>query len=172
MKLALSVVFLLFVLNYAGLFNGTSKSDEAAVGKDFDYGFEIKDLQGNAVAVEDFKDKVIFLNIWATWCGPCRTEMPSIQALYEKTDHSKVAFIMLSIDEPDHLNKVAKYIQDKNFQFPVFIPNGAVPKQLQVSTIPTTFIIGKDGKIKLKMTGMEDYSTDAYKKFLEELAAP
>jgi thiol-disulfide isomerase/thioredoxin len=171
MKITLSAVFVLLLLNYTGILNGTTESDDATIEKTFDYDFHIKDLNGKSISVTDFKDKVVFLNIWATWCGPCRTEMPSIQSLYDKTDHSKVVFIMLSLDEPQNLNKVTKYIQEKNFQFPVYLSEGSLPKQLQVSIIPSTFIIGKDGKIKLKKTGMEDYDTEEYKKFLDDLAA-
>jgi thiol-disulfide isomerase/thioredoxin len=171
MKITLSAVLVFLLLNYTGILNGSKESDDAVLDKTFNYDFQIKDLNGKTVSVADFKDKVVFLNIWATWCGPCRTEMPSIQNLYEKTDHNKVVFIMLSLDEPQNLNKVVKYIQDKSFQFPVYLPEGGLPKQLQVSIIPSTFIIGKDGKIKLKKTGMEDYDTEEYKKFLEDLAA-
>jgi thiol-disulfide isomerase/thioredoxin len=170
-KVILSVVFVLVLLNYTGFFNGTSEPDGAAVDKTFNYDFEIKDLNGKTVSMADFKNKVVFLNIWATWCGPCRTEMPSIQSLYEKTDHGKIAFIMLSLDEPQNVSKVSKYIQDKSFEFPVYLPERFLPKQLQVSVIPSTFIIGNDGKIKLKKTGMEDYDTEDYKKFLDELSA-
>jgi len=169
-KLTLSVVLAVFALKYAGFLNSAS-DDEAVIGKNFSYNFDLKDMDGNITHARDLKGKVLFLNMWATWCGPCRGEMPSIQNLYAQVDTSKVAFVMLSLDTEDNHSKVVKYIHDKNFTFPVYLPHGELPLQLQVSTIPTTFIIGKDGKIRMKRVGMDDYDKPSFKTLLENLSA-
>lgn len=135
----------------------------------FDYDFVVKDLHGNKVDFNQFKNKVVFLNMWATWCGPCKMEMPSIQELYEKVDHDKVIFVMLSIDKEEHYDRIVKYIDDKKFTFPVYQHLGYLPKQLRVSVIPTTFVIGMDGKIKDKKVGAANYDTEEFQHFLEEL---
>ena len=137
--------------------------------KSFNYDFTLRDASGNIVNAKEFKNKTIFLNIWATWCGPCRYEMPSIHKLYNDVDHNKIVFIMLSVDAPDSDNKVKNYIKENNFTFPVYRPNGSLPLQLDVNSIPTTFIISPEGKIVSKQVGAASYDSDEFKKFIEGL---
>lgn len=136
----------------------------------FNYSFTVKDMKGNVVNFEELKGKVIFLNLWATWCGPCRVEMPSIQSLYNSIDKDKVVFVMLSLDSPQNFNKVERYIEDKDFSFPVYVVDKGLTNQLQVPSIPTTFVIGKDGKIKKKEVGTANYDTPKFKQFLNTLS--
>ena len=137
----------------------------------FDYNFTVKDLNGNKVDVSKFKNKVIFLNLWATWCGPCRVEMPSIQSLYNQLDKDKVVFLMLSLDNEENQPKVVKYIKDKEFSFPVYTPHEFLPGQLNVSSIPTTFIVGKDGKVRDKKVGASNYDSDKFLEYMNRLIA-
>jgi thiol-disulfide isomerase/thioredoxin len=182
----LTVAVILVFLKLTGLLNGVSvltntallstgimDADPEANRKDelFDYNFQIKDLKGNKVDISEFKNKVIFLNMWATWCGPCRAEMPSIQKLYDSVANEKIVFVMLSLDKDEHQPKIVSYIKDKEFRFPVYQPTGYLPKQLQVPSIPTTLIISPDGKIKMKKVGTANYNTEKFRKFLLELAA-
>ncbi len=141
---------------------------EASVVKEqsFDYDFVVKDLNGEKLNMKDLKGKVIFLNLWATWCGPCRVEMPSIQNLYNTVDKDKVAFVMLSLDQEAQHSKVRQFISDKDFTFPVYQPASPLPNLLRVNTIPTTFIVGADGKVKSKKTGMANYDTEEMRGFL------
>jgi peroxiredoxin len=136
----------------------------------FSYDFTLKDLDGNKLEMSKLKGKVIFLNLWATWCGPCRVEMPSIQNLYNSIDQEKIAFVMLSLDYEEQHKKVVQFIHDKDFTFPVYVPAGPLPKLLHVNTIPTTFIIGTDGKVKSKKAGTANYDTDEFREFLKELS--
>jgi thiol-disulfide isomerase/thioredoxin len=183
-KPVISALVIVLILRYTGLLSGISyvtssalmetgimniNADKNRVEKTFNYDFEIKDLAGKTINMNDFKGKVVFINLWATWCGPCRVEMPSIQDLYNKVDKEKVTFIMLSLDTDENQPKVVKYISDKGFSFPVFQPASQLPKQLQVSSIPTTVVIGKDGKIKMKKVGTANYATVEFQHFLEEL---
>ncbi len=135
----------------------------------FDYNFTIKDLEGQRVSFESFKGKVVFLNLWATWCGPCRAEMPGIQKLYDKVDHDKIVFVMLSLDPDEALEQVKKYLSARKFTFPAYMPSGNLSKQLNVPSIPTTFIISPQGKIERKEIGAMQYDTEDFKKFLEGL---
>jgi len=142
-------------------------------GEVFDYNFSVKDLQGNAVDFNQFKGKVVFLNLWATWCGPCRAEMPSIHNLYHAVkDNDKIVFVMLSLDRADQQGKVVSYVNDKAFTFPVYMVSGNVNAQLEeVSSIPTTFVLSPDGKIASKKVGTANYDTPKFQQFLKELAA-
>jgi thiol-disulfide isomerase/thioredoxin len=136
----------------------------------FDYNFAIKDLDGKKVEFKDFQGKVIFLNLWATWCGPCRSEMPAIQKLYENINKEQIVFVMLSLDEDAYLGKVKSFVNSRSFTFSVYMPSGNLANQLQVPSIPTTFVITKNGLVDLKEVGMRNYNTSKFKKYLEELA--
>lgn len=153
---------------HSGLVNASVASNSKMP---FDYNFSIKDLNGKRIEFKDLQGKVIFLNLWATWCGPCRSEMAAIQKLYESFDKDKVSFVMLSLDKDAHLEKVKSYVASKAFTFPVFMPSGYLADQLQVPSIPTTFVINKEGLIDLKEVGMKNYNTPKFKKYLEGLAA-
>ncbi len=153
---------------FSGLLNASTV--ELISPKEFNYDFTIRDLAGNKIKFDQFKGKVVFLNLWATWCEPCRAEMADIQKLYDKIENNNVVFVMLSIDEDKNKTKVDNYIHNKNFSFPVFMPSGYLPEQLQVPSIPTTFVISKDGKIIMMEVGTKNYDTKKFKKFLEEKA--
>ena len=132
--------------------------------------FLLRDLHGNTVKFSSLKNKVIFLNIWATWCPPCVAEMPGIQNLYEKVKGNKnIAFVMLSVDQ-NGMEKVKKFVAKKGYTFPVYLPAGNIPATFQTQSIPTTFILSKDGKIAAKHNGMADYDSPKVKEFLEGLA--
>jgi len=145
---------------------GTVESEPT---KSFNYNFKIKDLNGTIVDFKTFKGKTIFLNMWATWCGPCRFEMPSIQKLYDQVDQDKIVFVMLSLDQDNSVEKVVNFVKEKEYTFPVYLPKGYLPDQLQVRTIPTTFVISPEGKIAAQEIGAANYDTDEFKTFLEGL---
>jgi thiol-disulfide isomerase/thioredoxin len=139
---------------------------QPTIEKKFDYNFSLRDINENKINVESLKGKTLFINVWATWCGPCRVEMPSIQSLYDQVDHNKIAFIMLSLDQNDPYRKVRTYIQDQGFTFPVYFPASNLPSQLQVESIPATFVIDKEGKVVFREIGAANYGTEEFKNFL------
>jgi len=180
-------VAVLLVLRYTGALSGISvltgralmetgimdvNLEEPAVAKKFNYNFTIKDLNGNVLDVKDLKGKTIFLNLWATWCGPCRMEMPSIQNLYNQVDKEKIMFIMLSIDRQSDIEKIRSYIKDKEYTFPVYTPASFLPNQLQVGMIPSTFVVDSTGRIVASEKGAANYDTPEFKAFLEKLIQP
>ncbi len=83
----------------------------------------------------------------------------------------KISFVMLSLDKDSQVEKVKGFVSSRSFTFPVYLPSGYLADQLQVPSIPTTFVITKDGVIDLKEVGMKNYNTTKFKKYLEELAA-
>lgn len=179
-----SVIVLFLILRWTGAISGISYLTQSALmetgimnavpeepgtNSEFDYQFTIYNTKGSLINFESFKGKTIFLNLWATWCGPCRVEMPSIQKLYEKVDTSKVVFVMLSLDVKENRSKVFRYIEDKEFTFPVYCVGDYLPEVLQrVNSIPTTFVISADGKILSKKVGAANYNTTKYVEFLNE----
>ncbi len=129
-------------------------------------GFKMVNLQGKQVSFESLKGKVVFMNIWATWCPPCIAEMPNIQKLYDKVGSDKIAFVMLSVDEGG-MDKVKKFIDKKGYTFPVYMPAGQLPQEFYSNSIPTTYIISPEGKIVAKQEGMADYNTKEVQEFLQ-----
>lgn len=132
------------------------------------YGFDLADLNGKVVPFESLRGKVIFLNVWATWCPPCIAEMPGIQKLYNSVDTSKIAFVMLSVDEGGR-EKVKKFIDRKGYTFPVYTPLSGIPAAFQSSAIPTTFILSPEGTLVARQEGMANYNTQKMREFLGSL---
>lgn len=131
-------------------------------------GFKMRTLDGKTVSFESLKGKVIFMNIWATWCPPCIAEMPNIQRLYDKVGSDKIAFVMLSVDEGG-VEKVQKFIDKKGYTMPVYLPMSQLPQEFYSNAIPTTFIISPDGKIVAKQEGMAEYDTKEVRDFLQSM---
>jgi len=154
----------------AGVLDVSPVSETKAEPK-FDYAFTIKDLNGKKLSFEKYKGKVVFLNLWATWCGPCKAELPGIHNLYVKMKGEPIEFVMLSIDKDKAISKVESYVKNNSYTFPVFMPSGYLAEQLQVPSIPTTFVISKEGLIVMKEVGTRNYDTKKMMEFLKKQAA-
>ncbi|MGJ7030582.1 TlpA disulfide reductase family protein [Niabella hirudinis] len=122
--------------------------------------FKMSDEQGKPVTLESLKGKKVVVNIWASWCPPCRAEMPSIQNLYKKTDKEKVAFVLLSVD--DQMEDAAAFKKKQGLNMPVFFPAENLPLLFNVQAIPSTFIFNEKGELIKKMEGMDNYDTQEY----------
>jgi thiol-disulfide isomerase/thioredoxin len=112
-------------------------------------------------------DKPIFLNVWATWCGPCRTEMSSIMALQKKYGE-QVEFILVSSEKMDILKK---YKAAKGIEFPIYTSLTPPPPNLATGTYPTTYIISKDKDVLMKVKGAHDWNSSDVHKYLDEILA-
>jgi thiol-disulfide isomerase/thioredoxin len=135
----------------------------------FDYNFTLRNAAGERITFDQYKGKVVFLNVWATWCGPCRAEMPTIQGLYEKMDTTGVEFVILSIDRDSDEPKIAKYINQYKYTLPVYRPSGTLSEQVDTQYIPMTLIINKEGKIVNKEVGATNFDTPKFRKYLLSL---
>lgn len=124
--------------------------------------FTVLDVVGNKVDIQQFKGKKVLVNLWATWCPPCRAEMPSIAKLYQGVDTSKVQFVMVTLDNDFETAK--QYVQKKSLALPVFYPAGDVPELFAVNGIPTTFIFDESGALIAHSEGSENYNTPEYRK--------
>jgi thiol-disulfide isomerase/thioredoxin len=131
-----------------------------------DFNFKLIDREGNTISLEEFKGKVIFMNMWATWCPPCIAEMPSIDKLHEEMG-DEVAFIMLSLD--DDFEKAKDFDKRNGYGLPIYAPGSNLPAMYQSSAIPTTYVIDAKGNLALTHKGMADYSDPEFKKFLNSL---
>ncbi|MCF2500931.1 MULTISPECIES: TlpA family protein disulfide reductase [Dyadobacter] len=129
---------------------------------------ELRDLEGKPVAMDE--DKLVFVNVWATWCGPCNMEMPGIQKLYDKYKaHEKVAFYIISDEDAETVNP---FIARKGYKLPFYQFAGAYPPALDGNAIPRTYIIYK-GKILVEEIGASQWDrpeiTDLIDKQLAEI---
>jgi thiol-disulfide isomerase/thioredoxin len=138
---------------------------EFNIEKTVDYEWNIHTLDGEKKrASEYFDNKIVFLNFWATWCGPCVGEMPSIQKLYDKFGN-RIAFACVSNEK---LSEISEFIESKGFTFPVYKIDVA-PAEFDIKGIPATFIISKDKIIKFKHIGGADWSHDKVIEYLENM---
>jgi thiol-disulfide isomerase/thioredoxin len=128
--------------------------------------FTLTDMGGNIVNLQDFKGKVVFINLWASWCRPCREEMPSIQKLFDKTKEKNVQFVMLAMD--DDFGKSLGYFNASKFTLPAFYPATALPELLNVQGIPATFIFNAKGELVKRIEGGDNYDTEEYLKLLSQ----
>ncbi len=124
----------------------------------------IKD-DGSKVILSEI-NQPIFLNIWATWCGPCRSEMGSIEDLYS-TYGNRVTFLLVSPTEG--LEMIQKYKASRNEELPLYVNGSQTPPNLYGNVFPTTFIISKEKKIVLKSEGAHDWNSTDVHQFLDAL---
>jgi len=116
-----------------------------------DYQWQVESLDGEKSLLSDYKGKVIFLNLWATWCPPCIAEMPSIQDLYDNyKDNDQLVFLIVSNEKAE---KVSAFMKKRGFTFPVQITHYQLPKPFYTESIPTSFLVSKSGEIVIKETG-------------------
>jgi thiol-disulfide isomerase/thioredoxin len=126
----------------------------------------LSDMKGNTVAMDS--SKLIFINVWATWCGPCNAEMPSIQALYERyKDHPKMAFYVVSDENPA---TVQNFLQKKDYELPFYLFSGAYPAALDGSAIPRTYML-RHGQVLAEQVGAIDWNNPQVFEFIDKQLA-
>ena len=115
---------------------------------------ELKNTEGQVVKLSDYKGKVLFINFWETWCGPCVQEMPTIESARLQTDSTQIVFITIAEEDP----ALIKAFKDRHdFHFNYFI-SAKKFSDLGVNTYPTTYVIDKHGKIALTKIGGVEWS--------------
>jgi len=134
--------------------------------------FTIQTLDGESVSLSDYQGKVVLLNLWATWCPPCREEMPSMQDLYE--DLTNEGFTILAVAAPnpprETLEKIETHIADNNFTFPVLIDSEYKANKIYgTGSIPTSWVIDTEGNLVARLVGATDWSGDPIVSAFKEL---
>ena len=126
----------------------------------------LSDMKGNTVAMDS--SKLVFINVWATWCGPCNAEMPSIQALYQRyKDHPKMAFYVVSDENPD---TVLNFLQKKDYELPFYLFNGTYPAALEGSAIPRTYML-RHGQVLAEQVGAINWNDPQVFDFIDKQLA-
>lgn len=131
--------------------------------------FVLRDLGGQSHRLSNLRGKVVFLNVWATWCPPCRMEMPSMERLYRRLRGRDFAMLAVSEDEAGHA-AVRPFVEEMGLTFPVLLDqDGVVPQRYGVTGYPETFIIDRDGKVIQHTIGPEDWDRDQVHQFFIRL---
>jgi thiol-disulfide isomerase/thioredoxin len=139
------------------------------LSKPADYGWSLYDLDGRAVPFERYRNKTVFLNVWATWCPPCVGELPSIARLARNPRLTNVAFVCASVD--DDAVSVRRFLRGKDWPM-IFLHAPALPNAFMTEGIPATFLIAPDGRIAASALGGAEWDDPTVVDFLARLAAP
>lgn len=116
----------------------------------FDYAWSVRALDGKEFALADTRGKVLFLNLWATWCGPCTAEMPAIQRLADAVRDDGVVFLCISDEKPE---VVRLFVEKEKLALPVYLRAGDVPAMFKTRGIPATFILKRNGEVAFQHVG-------------------
>jgi thiol-disulfide isomerase/thioredoxin len=115
-------------------------------------------IDGNRVTLSGLKGKVVFLNFWATWCPPCRAEMPSMEILHQRFQNDGLVF--LSVDIRESSEEVQKFLTNNKLTFTTALDtSGSVSNDYNIQAIPSTYIIDRDGKIIISSVGGRNWNT-------------
>ena len=134
----------------------------------YDYSVNFTSADGNTISGESLKNKVVFINFWATWCPPCIAEMPSINELYHRFKNNP-DIIFLLVDADNDIQKSTAFMQNKNFRLPVVTANGSIPTDWYTGTLPTTIVLDKNGNVAYRQTGAAAYTNKKFILFISEL---
>lgn len=125
---------------------------------------QLTDLNGNPVSLSDFRGQVVLYNAWATWCPPCKQEMPVLQAFFEA--HKDSGFVIVAIEDGQPVEEVRAFVQEHRLTFPVWPdPEYQATTAFRTNSLPTSFVIDRDGIVRLTWTGaisramLEEYVT-------------
>jgi len=119
----------------------------------------LEELNGGKVQLAALKGKIIFLNFWATWCGPCREEMPSMEALHQHYKEKDFLFLTICIDDEGR-EPVRKFIERHRYRIPVLLdPAGKTLELFEISRIPATLIIDRNGRMIGRVIGPRNWSS-------------
>lgn len=121
-------------------------------------------------SLADYKGKVVLLNVWATWCEPCRVEMPSIEKLHRVYGPQGLAVVAVSVDDAGMEDRVRDFAKELGITFEILHdPSRTTSANYQITGYPETFIIARDGTIRKKVIGAADWSSEANRALIREL---
>jgi thiol-disulfide isomerase/thioredoxin len=132
--------------------------------------FSARSLQGPSVKLSEQRGKIVLLNFWATWCPPCRAEMPALDALWSKTKDKPFTIMGVSVGEKSAT--VASFVSSNGYGYPIFLDeSGALGSRFGARSIPTTYILDKSGKAIAGRIGGAPYDEPESIAFFAELAS-
>ncbi|HLC40786.1 MAG TPA: TlpA disulfide reductase family protein [Methylomirabilota bacterium] len=129
--------------------------------------FSLQDLDGKTVTLKEFRGKVVFLNFWATWCPPCREEMPAMQKIY--TELQDKGLVMLAVNFMETPNTIRPFVKEHKLTFPILLDSGTVMVSFGVLGLPATYLIDRQGKAAARALGGRDWSNQESLRMIRKL---
>jgi peroxiredoxin len=121
--------------------------------------FSLPDLEGKTRRLSDYRGKVVFLNFWATWCKPCKEEMPSMQILWENFKSEDFVILAVSMDRVTTKKDIPPFVENMKLTFPILTDSwGQTDKRYKLMGVPETYIIDQDGILRDKVIGPRDWT--------------
>lgn len=155
------VIFLVMSISVGCTGEGSNNNDNPA------YNFELTTLSGESITLDSYKGKVLILDMWDTWCPPCKAEIPHFVELYEKYNNQGVEILGVAFGREGE-NAVRKFVQNYNVNYPNAIGNQDIVEGFgPIKYIPTTFVIDRKGNIHKKLVGYND--KQVFKNLIKEL---
>ena len=153
--------------NYSASYLGIQEYSSPKDAKEF----TLKDVTNKKVNLKDYRGKVVMLNFWATWCAPCREEMPSMEKLYKQ--FKEKGFVIIAVASGEDINSVNKFMKQYNLTFPTLIDSDyKVSDNYKVWALPTTYFINPRGQIIGKAQGGRDWDTKQANQYITSLLQP
>ncbi len=162
--IAIGVMLFMLLNNAAASTDDPAAGDLSLAPLQVDYAapeLALTDLSGKAVSLKDHLGSVVLVNLWATWCPPCKEELPSLQAYYEK--YKANGFVLVGIDQEETLDIVQPFVTEYRLTYPIWLDEHYLAERVfKTSSLPTSFVIDRGGTVRLTWVGGVD------KKFLEK----
>lgn len=127
---------------------------------------EMAGADGGSIRLSQLKGNVILLNVWATWCGPCRLELPIVQRMYDK--YSDRNFVVLAVNVDADRRRVDPFMKRNNISLPIYYASPEDAGQMTAAGIPSTFILGPDRTLLDHMVGYSAQAEDRWKQIIEK----
>ena len=132
--------------------------------------FELQDLAGTTHSLDSYRGSVVFLNFWATWCAPCRTEMPAMQALHERLADT-AGFAMVAVNLQEDAGQVRGFADELRLSFRILLDSsGEIAATYGARTLPMSYIIDKDGSILARIIGTRSWDDPEFEQLFRTLA--
>ncbi len=177
LKIAGDVFFYLFILSVllpwsrtflirSILINpGFLEAKESVVLEPTDYDLLLSDLNGKTINLSEYRGKTLFISFWATWCPPCRAELPSIENLYNSYG-DRINFFLITTEPED---KVKAFLNENHYDLPVYFQKSASSEKLSVRSYPTSYVVSDKAEIRVRKKGAARWNSRAVKRKLDGL---
>lgn len=134
---------------------------------DADYSWQVRSLDGTRDSLGHFRGKKLFINLWATWCGPCLAELPKLQVLYDSMKSDTSLVFLFVTDEPD--SALSSFLSQNKYKLPFYLSDKKKPEMYDVKAFPTTFIVNVRGEIVYKRSITAKWNHPSVIEFLKKL---
>jgi thiol-disulfide isomerase/thioredoxin len=162
-------VFLIRAMMFVGLMRPPTESTASPNTVATQAKFSLKSSKDSLITMDRLRGKVVIINFWATWCPPCRAEMPALNELYQHYQNDP-RVVVLPVDVDGDLTRSQSFMDTYRYHLPVYKLAADLPAQLNFESIPTTIILDSKSRIAAKHSGAANYAEPAFYAFIDQLA--